>query len=76
MNKPEIKQKQIISARIFLGATDQTKLNSIKLITHHHTIWFLRRLSLVQSVATRRTRVEITCLREDLLALGIIHVCE
>ena len=32
--------------------------------------------SLVQSVAPRRTRAEVTCLRVDLLALGVIHACE
>ena len=67
---------QIISARIFLGATDLTKLNFIKLIAYNLIIRFLRRLSLVQSVAPRRTRAEIFCLRVDLLALGVNHACE
>ena len=73
--------KQIISAHIFLGATDWTILNPIKSyktynLLPYKIIRFRRRLSLVQSVAPRQIRAEIICLRVDLLALGVIHACE
>ena len=81
MNDPESKQiythtSMIISAHIFLGAADWTILYSIKLITYYLIIRFSRRVSLVQSVARRRIRAEIICLRVNLLALGVIHACQ
>ena len=51
-------------------ATDWTILNSIKLTTYYLIIWFLRCLTLVQSVAPRQICAEIICLHVDLLALG------
>ena len=79
MNDPRTRKsarKQIISARIFLGITDWTILNSIKLITYYLIIRFLRRSSLVQSVTPRWIRAKIICLRVDFLALGVIHACD
>lgn len=69
-------RKQIISAHIFLGATYWIILNSIKLITYYLIFRFSRRLSLVQSLAPRRIRAEIICLRVNLLVLGVIHACQ
>ena len=51
-------------------AMDWTILNSIKLTTYYLIIWFLRCLTLVQSVAPRQICAEIICLLVDLLALG------
>ena len=64
MNEPDSKQINQ-HARIFLRATDWTKLNSIKPVTHNHIIWFVWRSNLVQLVAPRRTRAEIICWRVD-----------
>ena len=75
VNDPESKQINVRANNfflhvIFLGLPTERNL------IHSRIIWVLGRLSLVQSVAPRRTRAEITCLRVDLLALGIIHECE
>ena len=63
---------QVISACIFLGATDRTILNSIKLTNYYLIIRFLRHLSLVQSVAPRQKCAE-TIYEQICLLLG--HSC-
>ena len=65
----------IISLSAYMAISLTTSLksikwNSIKLITYCLILRVLRCLSLVQSVPSRRIRVEIICLRVDLLALG------
>ena len=53
----------------FLGATDWTIVNSIKVTIYYLIIRILTHLSLVQSVAPRQIRGEIICLCANLLAL-------
>ena len=75
MSDPERKQINVRANKLFLHVFF-LGLPTERNLTHNHIIWVLGRLSLVQCVATRRTRAEITCLRVDMLALGVIHACE
>ena len=70
------RNKQIISAHIFLWATDRTILNSTKLITYYLIIRFKTfKPCSVRSPKTK-LRAEIICLRVNLLAPGVIHACQ